>query len=265
MMNVLLGLSKNSKFMSLENNIKSINEAVTFSYCFDVFEGVILVDKNDFDLAILTIEKDFDGIDLGNRIHLVSPKTKIMYVSDSEKHCLKAFKTRAVSYLINPTVKDLKEELEDLKLFKSTTKATAITFGNFDLYANGVPVKFSKSKSKELLAFLIYKRGTSASSSELIVNLWEDKDVDRTTRSMLHNYLGDIRKTLDSYGISDIFSYERNNYRIIKENISCDYFKMLDGDKNAINSYLGEFMSGYEWALYVEPELNNIKYKQMKK
>ena len=107
-------------------------------------------------------------------------------------------------------------------------------------------MKFTRSKSKELIAYLIDKKGTSVSSSELIVNLWEDHDIDRTTRSMLHNLITDIRQVLTKYDILDIIEIDRNAYRIICEKVSCDYFDLLNGKKSALNKFTGEYMASYE-------------------
>jgi len=260
-MKILLVFPQKSALCShIEKTLHTLYQAAEILCRYSCFEGKDALDKNDFDLLLLSpSDKDFDGLTLAKECKIISPKTKIIFVADNEKYTLQAFKTRADGYLVKPNEEDLKEEINELCPLEKHAKASAITFGNFDLFANGKAVKFSKSKSKELLAFLIYKRGTSASSSELIVNLWEDKDVDRTTRSMLHNYLSDIRKTLNEYGIADIFSYERNNYRIVKENLDCDYFRFLDGDKKTVFSYAGEYMTGYEWATFTEAELSSMR------
>ena len=90
-----------------------------------------------------------------------------------------------------------------------------------------------------------------------------NKDVCRTTRSMIHNLIADIRKTLHEYNIEYIFSCERNCYRIIPEMVLCDYYEFLD-DKTKTN-FIGEFMSEYEWAIYVSPELSDIEKSRLNK
>lgn len=199
-----------------------------------------------------TIENNFDGLKIARQIHDISPQTKVIFVTKKPEFAVMAFKTRAVGYLLcELTEQALREEFEDLHIGTDSVqnhKLIAKTFGNFELLCDGVAIKFSRAKSKELIAYLIDKRGTSASSSELIVNLWEDRDVDRTTRSMLQNLLADIRNTLQSYGILDFFDTKRNSFRINDNCLECDYYKLLDGDKSACQKFVGEYMSSYAWA-----------------
>jgi two-component SAPR family response regulator len=142
-------------------------------------------------------------------------------------------------------------------------KVEAKTFGNFEIFCDGKIIQFSRAKSKELLAYLIDKNGTTATGSELIVNLWEDKDVDRTTRSMLHNLVSDIKKTLLAYGISDVFETKRNAFRIKTESIVCDYFDLLKGEKDAARKFKGEYMSAYAWAEFTIGRLETLAEKNM--
>lgn len=204
-------------------------------------------------MAVLTeaMDGDFDGLRVARRIHDISPLTKVIFVNSSEQYALPAFKTRASGYLVDLEYESLKSEFEDLHIGLDSAKNHKIeakTFGNFELLCDGHAVKFTRAKSKELIAYLIDKRGTSASTSELIVNLWEDKDVDKSTRSMLHNLIADIRDTFLKYGISDLFDTKRNSFRIDDKLIESDYFKLLDGDKSAIKKFSGEYMNSYSWA-----------------
>lgn len=211
------------------------------------------IDRKDY-LAVLseTIENNFDGLKIARQIHDISPQTKVIFVTDKTEYAILAFKTRAVGYLVeNINENILKEEFADLGIGENSAinhKLTAKTFGNFELLCDGKAVKFTRAKSKELIAYLIDKRGTSASSSELIVNLWEDRDVDKTTRSMLHNLIADVRNSLQKYGILDFFDTKRNSFRIDDSRLECDYYSLLNGDINASKKFVGEYMNSYSWA-----------------
>lgn len=222
-------------------------------------------DTRALDAVLLPVrEKHFDGLALARRLYEISPETKVILVADGEKDAYPAFRTRARGYLVRADKRAIAEELTDLAVGKPTAavRLEARTFGNFEFLSDGKPVRFGRSKSKELLAYLIYRRGTGVSASELIVNLWEEKDVDRTTRSMLHNLLSDLRKSLADAGADAAFSYERNCYRVNPECIRCDYFDYLDGKEEAKDLFIGEFLSGYEWAMYPCGELESIRQKR---
>ena len=53
-------------------------------------------------------------------------------------------------------------------------------------------------------------------------------------------------------GIDDIFEMQRGQMRIMPEKVSCDLYRFLAGDADAVNSYRGEYMSGYSWASNME-------------
>ncbi|MCR4742192.1 MAG: hypothetical protein K5866_04890 [Treponema sp.] len=139
-----------------------------------------------------------------------------------------------------------KKHFDLLKNQKSSLKA--ITFGNFTLFYKDQLIKFSRSKSTELLAYLIYKNGSSANTKELISVLWGDHADSSKYGSSFRNLVVDIKRTLTDLGIQQFFIYEYNSFRINTNVIQCDYYDFLEGDKKAISSYAGEFMNQYSWA-----------------
>ena len=139
-----------------------------------------------------------------------------------------------------------KQYLDLLKKQKGNLEAK--TFGNFTLTYQSKLIRFSRRKSEELLGYLIYKKGTSVKSRELISILWdEDADYSRYGNNF-RNLVADIKSTLSELGIQNFFVKEYNNFRINPEIIKCDYYDFLKGDAKAVNSFFGEFMNQYSWA-----------------
>ena len=227
----------------------------------DEQEACYLAERIEYS-AVLTETKriDFNGLCFARSVHERSPQTRVIFVTNDPSFAVPAFKTRAVGYLLAPiTQENLREEFVDLGIFGGENhKVEAKTFGNFEIFCDGKIIQFGRAKSKELLAYLIDKNGTTATGSELIVNLWEDKDVDRTTRSMLHNLVSDIKKTLLSYGISDVFETKRNAFRVKADKIVCDYFDLLKGKSDAARKFKGEYMSAYSWAEFTIGKLEAL-------
>ena len=133
-------------------------------------------------------------------------------------------------------------------LHKQKRALEAKTFGNFTLIYEGKVIGFSRSKSEELMAYLIYKNGTSVKTKELINVLWGDRADSARYGGSLRNLIVDIRHTFKELGIQDFFISEYNNFRINPEIIKCDYYDFLNGDKAAVRSFVGEFMNQYSWA-----------------
>lgn len=211
-----------------------------------------LAERRGYD-AVLTETQwsNGNGLKVARYIHDTSPSTKVIFVTEQEKYALPAFQTRACGYLLSPVSEErLKEEFADLNISDGGKKrlVEAKTFGNFELLCDGKAVKFTRSKTKELIAYLIDRRGTSASASELIVNLWEDKNVDKTTRSMFHNLVSEAKKLFAELGISYVLDFKYNSFRIDDTKIVCDYYELLDGNKKAYNQFTGEYMASYSWA-----------------
>ena len=224
-------------------------------------EACYLTERKEYSAVLTeTKRKDFNGLRFARSVHERSPQTRVIFVTNDPSFAVPAFKTRAVGYLLAPiTQEKIREEFVDLGLFGGENhKVEAKTFGNFEMFCDGEIIQFGRSKSKELLAYLIDKNGTTATGSELIVNLWEDKDVDRTTRSMLHNLVSDIKKTLQGYGVLDIFEAKRNAFRIKKEKVVCDYFDLLGGKEDAARKFKGEYMSAYSWAEFTIGKLEAL-------
>lgn len=133
-------------------------------------------------------------------------------------------------------------------LKKQKQNLEAKTFGNFTLLYDNKAVTFSRTKTLELVAYLIYKRGTSAQTKELISVLWGDSADSSRYGSSFRNLVVDVKHTLNELEIQNFFIAEYNNFRINPEIIKCDYYDFLEGDTNAKKSFAGEFMSQYSWA-----------------
>ena len=140
----------------------------------------------------------------------------------------------------------LKQKLALLKTQKQNLEAK--TFGNFTLFYNNKVIKFSRSKSTELLAYLIYKNGCSLNTKELLSVLYGDYADSAKYGSSLRLLVSDVKHTLEELNIQNFFIKEYNSFRINPEVVHCDYYDFLAGDSKAIKAFAGEFMSQYSWA-----------------
>ena len=140
------------------------------------------------------------------------------------------------------------EKRQILFLKKQKQSLEARTFGNFTLIYENKVVKFSRSKSNELLGYLIYKKGSSVKTKELISILYGERADSARYGSSLRNLIVDIKHTMGELEIQNFFIAEYNNFRINPEVINCDYYDFLDGEPSAVKSFAGEFMSQFSWA-----------------
>ena len=133
-------------------------------------------------------------------------------------------------------------------LKKQKSNLEAKTFGNFTLLFDNKVVKFSRTKSLELMAYLIYKNGSSVQTKELINLLWGEHADSASYGANLRNLISDIKHTFAELGIQTFFITEYNNFRINPEIIKCDYYDFLSGDSAATKNFAGDFMSQFSWA-----------------
>ena len=138
---------------------------------------------------------------------------------------------------------------------KPASRVTARTFGNFDLLVDGKRVAFKRAKSKELMAYLIDRHGASVTRREAFAVLWEDRAYDLSMQKQLDVVIRSMRGTLSDYGVSEIFEMSAGVLCVHPEFISCDAWRYLAGDQEAIQAFRGEYMSNYSWASLTESRM----------
>jgi hypothetical protein len=64
-------------------------------------------------------------------------------------------------------------------------------------------------------------------------------------------------------GIKDLILKNRQGILLNTKVVDCDYYKFLEGDTRAINSFTGQYMSAYSWAEftvgYLESRLDKVR------
>jgi len=122
------------------------------------------------------------------------------------------------------------------------------TFGNFEIFVDEKPVSFTRSKTKELLAYLVSRKGALCGNNEIIAVIWEDKDDSPATQSHFRHLVADLIKTLKTLNVEDIIIRKWKNLAVAPDRLACDFYEMLNGSAKAVNAYAGEFMAQYSWA-----------------
>lgn len=215
--------------------------------------------EHPVDVAFLDVEMGtMTGIEIAKQLKIWYPKINIIFVTGYDKYMAQAIELRMSGYVTKPATREkILIELEDLKHPVSMVRANTLTvrcFGNFEAFVNGKILEFEKSKTKEMLAYLVDRRGSSVTSGELRSILWDDVTVnDSNTRSYLSKIKKDLVTALKKAGVRDAFIESRGRYAIDPAKICCDYYDYLDDKPEGIRAYNGEYMSQYSWG-----ELNRI-------
>lgn len=129
----------------------------------------------------------------------------------------------------------------------STSKKLKVhCFGNFEVFHEGKPLNFSRSKTKELFAYLVDRKGASVNTEQICAVLWDDRDDTPRLRNQVRNLVCDLCSVLKAVDSVDVFVAVRNSFSVDTELIDCDYCHFLDGENEVI--YSGEYMTQYSWA-----------------
>ncbi|MBQ8305396.1 MAG: response regulator [Blautia sp.] len=220
--------------------------------------------KNDpADVAILDINMpEMDGLALAARIKEVCPDISIIFLTGYSEYAVEAFAMHASGYLLKPVSRErLADELAyaaKKNHLQPQAHIQVSTFGEFDIRVDGVIVNFSRSRAKELLAYLVDRQGNSVTRVNAFSALWEDAEYDRAMQKQLDVVIRSLRNTLEEYGISEIFEMHKGVMRICPEMLDCDLYHFLAGDIDAVNSFRGEYMSSYAWASLTEAYMDRV-------
>lgn len=217
------------------------------------------------------------GLEFAVHLKKKCPNAVIIFVTAYSQYALEAFRLHVHGYILKPLTTDrVKEELEhaleekksgqpeqddlspesDLKQRQKNLQEQLKVecFGNFEVYWKNMPLMFGRRQTKELLAFLVDRRGTASTPEEIAQVLWQNQNDLEGLSAQVLILLKDLKRVLDTIGREDIIISRGGKIAIRKDAIDCDYYRMLAGDMYAVNSYQGEYMAQYTWA-----EITDVK------
>lgn len=241
-LNVLVGAVKEAVPLATVHEFRNPMEALEF------------VKATVCEVAFLDIRmREMDGITLGRQLKEIYPKINIVFVTGYSEYTDEAFFMHASGYVYKPvTAEKITREMENLRnpVKWEDTGIAVQTFGNFELLVNGNTVSFGREKSKEMLAYLVDKKGVSATRKELALVLFERDDYSRSTQNYLSKIIKELTSSLDAAGAGKILKRGINSYSVDPESFTCDYYEYEDAHATpeALNRFRGEYMSQYSWA-----------------
>lgn len=204
------------------------------------------------DVALLDIEMPgMTGLELAKELKNRNPDINIIFVTAYAEYALEAFELYASGYLMKPLNREsVRNAFANLR--HAPGSGTALLrvqcFGNFEMFYKNEPVAFARARAKELMAYLVDRRGAAVSVGELCAVLWEDSVEQEKNKHYMRNLISDIRKTLRDCGADEVFISKRNQYAIDPSKLDCDYYRYLDNDPQVRTAYQGEYMKQYSWA-----------------
>lgn len=216
--------------------------------CFsDAAAALSAARESPCDAAFLEIQlPGMNGLELAERLKRLYPRVNIIFAAGSDEYMGRAFALHASGYLRKPvSAEAVRRELEDLRypIARPEQRVRFQTFGNFEVFIDGDPVRFQRSKTKELLAYLV-DRGTLCSNAEIIAALWPEN----ISGSYFRTLRKDLFDTFRNAGCAGALVRQRDRQGVRAEMVSCDYYDWKRGLPQARSAYQGEYMTQYSWA-----------------
>ncbi len=214
-------------------------------------------EKDGCDVAFLDIHmRGMNGVEVAKRLKEINPKMNIIFVTGFSEYKGDAMDMKASGYIMKPVTKEeVARELDDLRfpiLPKKNAKLRIQCFGNFDVFTPaGEHVRFERSKSKEVFAYLVHRHGSSCTTREIFAAIFEDEPYDKKLQNLLQTYIYAMIKSLKAVGAEEAVIRSYNALAVNPDVLDCDYYRFQELDAGAVNAYQCEYMSQYSWAEFM--------------
>ncbi len=222
----------------------------------DVDDYLAYDKKQDFDVAFLDIEVGrVTGIWLAEEVKKYAQHCNIIFVTSYSQYALEAYHVRPSGYLLKPfTEEDIEQELKNLRTpveeeTERVDQLTVITFGNFMVYnKKREAIHFSRTYSKEILAYLIDRCGMPVTTRDIAEDIFEDHEFGKNRSKMISKLLGYLTQDLADAGFPEVIVHQNRQIQIDRNKVHCDLYDALDGNEMVRKHYHGEYMLDYSWA-----------------
>lgn len=208
------------------------------------------------DYAFLDVQmRGINGLELAHFIKSAHPDAVLFFCTAYSEYAFDAFGLYAKGYILKPAQahrieKVLDQMVTDWRLTASRMPRDVRiqTFGHFEVFVEGTQMVFEREKAKELLAYLVDRRGSSVTTEQIAMILWEDEPYDRKLKNRTTTVISSLRNSLREAGIEDILVKSWNHLALDTAKVKCDAYDYEKWDIDAVNSFRGEYMVNYSWA-----------------
>ena len=212
-------------------------------------EALLWAEHHRPDIAFLDIQMhEMGGLTLAQSLRVLHPSLPIIFCTAYESYAIRAMNLHIdASYLMKPIQTEAVVREIDRIFEKPPEKLLdVVCFGSFDVFANGKPVNFERSISKELLACLIDRRGSRMTIPELYSVVCDSRQ--NLSRQSVYQALYSLKATLNAVGAGETLISGVGSYAIDISKVRCDYYRLLNGDEDVARAFQGEYMNQYSWA-----------------
>lgn len=229
-------------------NFPEIGELHTFQSGEDALE---YVKTHTVDAAFLDMEMPgIHGLALARALKNHDSEIRVVFVTAFGQYALEAFGVDATGYLLKPyTAGDIRKELAKCAYRHLPSHRMVVqTIPSLSVTVDGAPLAISGAKPRELLALLVDRGEHGVSMGEAIACLWPERSADGGTQSLYRMTCKRLADALETAGVGNLLSKRENRRYLRTDELECDLYRILAGDKQAARKYNGAYLSEYEWA-----------------
>ena len=215
-------------------------------------EALEYAGTQEIDLAVIDLDMEkADGALVGWELRKRCPDILLIYVIGQQKNLMDLIPLHPVMILEKPLEDEkIRYAVESAYLLSKRKKKRiyARTFGHFDIFVDGKPIMFKSAKAKELLAFLIDRRGGTVTTDQMINVLWEDRPNDESTQNLCSKLVKTLQRELRAVGAEEMLVVARGSKSVNVDSFQCDLYELLDGNQKIKAQYMGNYLLDYSWS-----------------
>jgi two-component SAPR family response regulator len=220
------------------------------------------------DCAFLDIEMPgLNGIELAGRLLETNPRMEVVFITAFNHYATQAFELEALDYVLKPIhPQRFQKTLERLAERRATAPVAEVgtvsihTFGRFEIRVDGQPIRWYRSKARELLAYLLHHAGQRQNKYRICDDLWPEQDPHKALVN-LQTSICTLRKSLGRLGRDRILvDYSADSYSLGVSNAEWDIERFdalyaefrrtgsLESAEEAATFYLGNYLEEEDWS-----------------
>lgn len=234
----------------LERAIRAETPKAELHVCPDTERAAELASKRRCDVCFLDLRQEESAMlrfarELKDRF----PSVNLIFIESEYRNMREAMELRISGYLLESAVPEaVARELRELRYPLPAAEDCLLSVrcaGNFDVFLpDGTRLRFARSKSKEVLAYLVHRWGAACTVREIAAILFEDAPYDLQQQRYMQKILGTLRKTLQEAGAADAIHKSYNSLALNTRMVESD----VRGTYARENLGRGEYMAQYSWA-----------------
>lgn len=236
---------------NFEYTVANFPEITSLTMFQDGYEALEFVKNHPVDVVFCDMEMpEIHGIELAKKLREYDPDIRIIFVTAYGQYALDAWGVDATGYLLKPyTTSDIRKELNKCTYRHSSSHGVVIqTIPTFSISVDGKVIRISASKPKELLALLVDRGNSGVTTSEAISYLWPDRPDNANSQSLFRMTYKRLLDILEENGAGHIVASEGSLRFLKTDQVNCDLYHILAGDKQAAKNYGGQYLQEYSWA-----------------